>query len=104
MCALYYIYVHFREALLLKTTADYVGLAPEYFSSLFKKEIGRNYTEYLTGLKLDFAYQTLKSGFSVAEVCFLSGFGSVPNFNSTFKCIKGMTPSDYRKSADKKSE
>ena len=49
--ALYYMHMHFRENISLKQTADFVGLSPEYFSYIFKREVGKTYTEHLKDLK-----------------------------------------------------
>jgi AraC-like DNA-binding protein len=32
----------------------------------------------------------------VTDICFASGFGSVPSFRSAFRAAYGMTPSAYR--------
>lgn len=95
--ALYYMHMHFRENISLKQTADFVGLSPEYFSYIFKREMGKTYTEHLKDLKVDFACQMLKNDFNVTEVCFFSGFGSISNFNNSFKKKMKISPTEYRK-------
>ena len=35
--------------------------------------------------------------YSVTEICFASGFGSISHFNASFKSNTGMTPMQFRK-------
>ena len=95
--ALAYLQEHFLEAPDLKTVAAFIGFHPAYFSALFKKALGIGYTEYLNHLRIAYAKSLLARGGSVSEVCFTCGFGSLSNFQHTFRKNVLMTPSEYKK-------
>ena len=96
--ALIYMNAHFRENPSLKTVAEQAGFHPNYFSELFSEVTGENYLSKLTRLKISYAKTLLKSGFSVSEACYRSGFGSLSNFLSAFKRLVGKTPTAYKSS------
>ena len=70
-----------------------------YFSRLFKKEIGMSFSDYVIKKKIDKATYFLKySGFPVEEISFLTGFSNVSYFYKTYKKITGKTPGEVRTS------
>ncbi len=95
--AMIYMELHFRENITLKDLAKEAGYHPAYFSEIFKKTTGKSYIEALTKLRLAYAKSLLSNGFSVADACFLSGFGSLSNFYTLFKKKFGSSPSGYSK-------
>lgn len=91
--ALAFIHYNFRRNIRVSEVAAYVGYSPNYFSSEFKKETGTEFRKYLHELRLDFAMNLLKfSNLSVTEVCFESGFNTLPHFSQTFKKKFGKSP------------
>ncbi|MBQ8003774.1 MAG: helix-turn-helix transcriptional regulator [Oscillospiraceae bacterium] len=91
--ALVFIHYNFRRNIRAAEVASFVGYSPNYFSSEFKKETGMEFQKYLRELRLDFAMNLLKfSKLSVTEVCFESGFNTLPHFSQTFKKKFGKTP------------
>lgn len=94
--AILYIETHFRENPSLADTAKQACLSPVYFGNLFKQITGKTYIDYLNSRKVNCAAMLLESGFSVAEACFSSGFGSLSGFLHTFKQKKGMSPESYK--------
>ncbi len=95
--AILYTETHFRESPTLARTAEQACLSPVYFGNLFKKATGKTYIQYLTERKLNCAKMLLKSGFSVTEACFNSGFGSLSGFLHAFKELTGCSPNIYKK-------
>lgn len=95
--AIAYIELHFREKVSLQRLSAISGYNPTYFSELFRKVTGETYVERLTSLRVNYAKALLKSGLSVSETCFESGFGSLSNFLAVFKAKCGMPPSEYRR-------
>ena len=82
----------------LEHVARQVNLSPDYFSRLFKKETGRNFTEYVTGVRMDHARELLRSsGMNVSEIAYAVGFSDVQYFSKTFKKVVGVKPTEYRK-------
>lgn len=91
--AMLYLLHHFRENPSLAETAAHVGYAPPYFSSLFKREVGIGFQEYLDRLRFDYAKNLLKhSKISVGRVCRECGFEDYPNFIRRFKKHFGISP------------
>ncbi len=96
--ALLYVHRHFREDLTLEEAAAAVGLSPHYFSGLFRKAVGRNFSEYICALRVQYARNLLVSGDRpVTDICFASGFGSFSSFSRAFQKQYGMTPMQVRK-------
>ncbi len=94
--AILYIETHFRENPTLQEAAEQACLSPVYFGNLFKQITGETYISYLNARKVNCAAMLLESGFSVAEACFSSGFGSLSGFLHTFKQKKGISPEGYK--------
>lgn len=96
--ALIYIHTHFQKPIAAADVAEYIGYSPNYFSNIFKKQIGTAFQNYLQDLRLNFAMNILKfSDISVTEACLESGFRTLSHFISTFKNKFGCSPENFRK-------
>ncbi len=96
---LQYIQMHFRENLTVSFLANYVGLTPNYLSSMFHKTVGKTLNEYLTGIRLDVSTKLLIfTDLPITQICYDCGFGSLSNFMRTFKKQYGMSPNQFRQS------
>lgn len=70
---------------------------PNYISQLFKKELGKSFTEYLTNLRVRYACELLSnSELSLQNVADKTGYNDYFYFSKVFKKIIGKTPSKYR--------
>ena len=88
---------HWREPLPLRLLAERASLSGPYLSALFKKETGRNLSDYLWELRLEAAKKALeKTDRKIIDIAFDSGFGSLAQFNRVFKKRTGMSPSEHR--------
>lgn len=93
-----YVQEHFTEKITLEQTAEQVHLSPVYFSGLFKKETGMNFSEYLTQVRVQEAKRLLKQGtVNVSEVAERVGYSDARHFSKTFQRLVGITPKEYRK-------
>lgn len=89
---------NFTEDITLVSVAKELAVSPQYLSSVFKLNIGMNFSEYLRNLRLDYACRLLEnSESSVTEICFKVGWGNYSHFSRIFKLIYGMSPKKYRK-------
>ncbi|RAP77800.1 helix-turn-helix domain-containing protein [Paenibacillus montanisoli] len=96
--ALIYIQHHFREAIPLEEVASYCGLSANYFSECFRKGTGTTFQSYVQELRLQFAKSLLKTTqLPVTEICFASGFNTLPHFERAFKKRFGLPPRLFRK-------
>lgn len=92
-----YIRQNFRRDLALEEVAQKAGISPYYFSKLFKEEVGMNFTEYLTGLRIDMAKELLLNReLSIKQVCVDSGYANPNYFSRIFKKWTGITPTEFR--------
>ena len=93
-----YIDEHYMEAIQLNEVADFVGLAPSYLSSLFKKQVGKSLVEYLTHIRIQNAKQLLiDRDRNITDIADEVGFADVKYFIKRFKKVTGLTPNEYRK-------
>lgn len=93
-----YIETHYAEHITLETMADLVNLNPIYFSNLFKREVGKSFTEYLTEYRMKKAKELLRgSDMNINEIADALGYSDARYFSKVFKKEIGIKPTDYRK-------
>lgn len=88
----------------LETTADYFNLSYGYLSRLFKEKTGYGFSEYVINEKLQKAKELVVSGnTSIKTVAERLGYYKLSYFSVIFKEKFGMTPTQFRKSLNRKS-
>ena len=88
-----------KEELSLKDAADYMNFTPTYFSSLFKKEMGKNFVTYLTEIRVEKAKTLLCcTSKKIYEIAYDVGFGDYRYFSQIFKKHTGLTPQEFKMS------
>ncbi|MDF2941951.1 MAG: response regulator [Herbinix sp.] len=88
----------YTQPITLEEVSNQIGFNPTYFSSLFKKETGQNFLEYLTDTRIQAAKQLLAdTNRSVIQVSEEVGYIDIKHFTKLFKKATGLTPSEYRK-------
>ncbi|MDO4491841.1 MAG: response regulator [Lachnospiraceae bacterium] len=93
-----YIREHYRETLRLEDVSTAVGFNATYLSTLFKKETGMNFMDYLTDLRMQKARELLCDGsLSLADVAEQVGYRDLKYFSRLFKKTAGINPSEYKK-------
>ncbi|MCM3175010.1 MULTISPECIES: PocR ligand-binding domain-containing protein [Paenibacillus] len=93
-----YIHSHKSEQVSLKHMAELCHLSPSYFSRLFAKETGENFTTYLAKLKIKWAKQLLEvTDMPVSQISDELGFNESGYFIKIFKKFEEITPALYRK-------
>ncbi|MEL7656895.1 MAG: helix-turn-helix domain-containing protein, partial [Bacillota bacterium] len=95
--AVTYIQKHFHEPISLSQVAADVHLNATYLSYLFKQEMGINFSDYLTNLRLARIKELLHgSNQSIKDCAATAGFQDYRNFCKLFKKETGMRPAEYR--------
>lgn len=95
--ALEYIDSNYKETICLADISKNVFLSHEYFSRLFKDEVGENFSTYLTNYRLNKAEYLLKnSDMKVGEIALEVGYQNPSYFSKTYKKYKGISPDDDR--------
>jgi len=96
--AIDYVKKNYSKPIRLETAASEVGLSPTYFSSIFKKETGQNFSDYVTEYRLIIAKNLLKSSdMNINEIANALGFSDWRYFSKLFKKMEGIKPTEYRK-------
>ena len=80
----------------LKMVAEHVGLSESYLSSIFSKHTSKNFTEYVTELRIKQAEKLLKeTNLKVYQISEKIGFSNAEYFSKTFKKITGKSPNRF---------
>lgn len=88
----------YYEPLFVADLAAAAGLSPAHFSRRFKQVFGESPHQYLLTRRLERAAALLRvTDWSVADVCFAVGAGSVGSFTASFSRVYGCSPTAYRR-------
>jgi AraC-like DNA-binding protein/ligand-binding sensor protein len=94
-----FVQAHVEEPITLADVVRHVNVSRFYFCKLFKKATGMTLTDYVARVRVEKAKTLLVDpSLRISEIVFAAGFGSIPRFNSVFKRIVGMAPTEYRES------
>lgn len=102
--AIRYMEEYYMEPITLEEISGYVGVTPQHFSKMFKKELGLNYIEWLTNYRMDIAKELLMEGKdAIKEICYRVGYSDPNYFSRIFKKVVGVSPKEYASSTVKLS-
>lgn len=99
-----YIHRNYRDEISLGEIAAQVYLSDSYLSHLFRKELGRTFTEYLTEVRLSHGIALLNGSKKITEIAMEIGFPDTKAFITAFKKYYHTTPEKYRKQHRQKAE
>lgn len=95
--AIQYIQEHYSENLPVNELAARFDMSPNYFSSVFKKEMNQSAVNYITEYRVQKAREYLEtSDWSVVEIARKVGYEDNQYFFRVFKKYAGQTPLQYR--------
>ena len=81
----------------LYSTAAYVGISPNHLSTVFSRETGENFIEYLTRVRIERAKLLLKNtAMKSVDIANETGFSDPHYFSYIFKKNTGLSPREYR--------
>jgi len=93
-----YIAERYARGLTLEQVAAHVGMAPTYFSRIFKQEQGCTFMQYLTRVRLEEARRLLRTTtLSIAEIGEAVGYHGASHLTAVFKQAEGISPGAYRR-------
>ena len=87
---------HYNQEVSLIDISKEVSVSPQYFSKIFKEEIGISFVEYVREKRIDIAKKMLRSKqYSVKEICYKIGYNDPNYFSRLFKRLVGVSPTDF---------
>lgn len=90
---------NYADSVNMKEAAKMCFVSYNYFSKVFKKFIGKNFSEYLIDIRLRHAKKLLiSSNIPITEIAQNTGFGTTSYFIEVFKKRTGTSPMNFRKS------
>ncbi|HOQ07198.1 MAG TPA: response regulator transcription factor [Clostridiales bacterium] len=95
--AVEYLHEHYHEPITLNEVAEHTLVSTYYISRMFKKEMGKNFVDYLNELRIEKAKELLKDvRYKTYEVAEKVGIPDAHYFSRLFKKYVGITPTEYR--------
>ncbi len=94
-----YVKQNYAKSIQVADVAAAVHVTPNYFSKVFKQEMGENFTEWLNKFRVEKAKELIHSepGEKIYEIAEQAGFGDYKYFSFIFKKYTGYTPLTYKK-------
>lgn len=91
-----YIHLNYMEDINLFEISKILNLSRSYLSTLFKKEMGLSFTEYLIDFRLNRAIEILNNeNLPLNIVAEMVGYPNYSQFSKIFKKHKGVSPTKY---------
>lgn len=95
--AVEYLHEHYHEQVTLNEVADHAFVSTYYISRMFKKELGKNFVDYLNELRIEKAKELLRDvQYKTYEIAERVGIPDAHYFSRLFKKYVGVTPTEYR--------
>lgn len=92
-----YIDKHYQQKISLADVAGQLYMTPGYFSKFFSKTMKKSFFEFLNEYKISKSCKLLlETDKPISEICYDSGFESIPFFYRQFKKFKKCQPKQYR--------
>lgn len=93
-----YIKTHFNHAISTRSIADEFQYNPNYIERIYKDFYDKTISREINEARISFACnQLINSTMNISQISQMSGFNNVGYFYRTFKNMKGVNPTNYRK-------
>lgn len=93
-----YVKNNYEKKILLEDVAEKFGFNPNYFSEMFKKETGKNFSSYLIEVRMEAAKELLRdSSKTIYEIASEVGYKDSKFFSQQFTKTVGIKPTEYRR-------
>ncbi|MEA5011415.1 MAG: AraC family transcriptional regulator [Angelakisella sp.] len=93
-----YVKANYDEKITLDSVATEFNFSIPYFARFFKRYMGITFTEYVTSIRLDKAFDLLmNSDLSILDISLAVGFPNSKSYTASFKKTYGHTPYHYKK-------
>ncbi|MFI3322372.1 MAG: AraC family transcriptional regulator [Rikenellaceae bacterium] len=92
-----YINQNYREKITLESIAHHVGMNPSSLCRYFKAKAGESIFNYILDVRMAIVKEMLATTDQpISQIVYDTGFSSIPNFNSHFREVTKLTPTQYR--------
>lgn len=99
-----YILRNFQREITLNEVASQASMATTTFCNFFKEHYRMTFVEYLNTIRIGHVCKLLgQRDQNVVSIAYECGFNNLANFNRQFKRIKGMSPSEYKRTMELKT-
>ncbi|THF73682.1 response regulator [Cohnella fermenti] len=89
---------HSREDVSLELIGQTFGSSPFYISKLFKEQLGVNYIDFLTEVRIENAKKLMGDpDRSLKEITYEVGYHDPNYFSKVFKKLAGVSPTEFRR-------
>ncbi len=93
---------HLDSELTVKTLSGGLSVSHRDISRVINEKTGMHFYDFINRYRVEEAKRlleesTLREGFTILDIAYEVGFNSKSSFNSAFKKINGITPSQYKK-------
>ncbi len=92
---------YLNPELTLQSLSTRLDVSPHHLSRVINQELKMGFADYINTFRLQEAAKRLidpdSAHLKISALAYESGFNSVPTFNTLFKKVYQMTPSQYRK-------
>lgn len=95
--AISFIGEHYASDICLTLLAEKLNMSSAYLCTLFKKETGVSYVQYITKLRMRHAKELLcDPSIKISDIAARVGYFSSAYFSTLFRNIEGVSPAKYR--------
>jgi len=92
-----FVHMHLSEPIRLNDVANFVNLSPNYFSSLFKREMNLSFADYVNQTRIKESQYLLETtDYSILDIAISVGYNNQNYFTTIFRKFTGITPKQYR--------
>ncbi len=96
--AIDYVHWHYDQSINAERVAEHVQKTPNYFSGVFKREVGVSFSEFLNRYRIKRAMELLlNTNMPIYEVSERVGYSDYKHFVRKFVCYLGETPTAFRR-------
>lgn len=97
-----FLHDNFSESIVVDDVAKIADVHPVHLARVFREQHGLTIGEYVRRLRVEFACRQLATTeIPLSEIAVAAGFSDQSHLTRTFKCIFGLTPAQYRRTARK---
>lgn len=97
--AVEYLEAHYSEPITLNDVAEKLYVSTYYLSRMFKKELNKNFVDYLNEIRINRAKELLMDvRYKTYEIADAIGISDPHYFSKLFKKYVGITPTEYKDS------